>query len=255
MIMRALLSTLGFGDWMLCASELTPCPHFRLMRCSFVAGFSQLPREETSDFYYFLNLPPLPWSPPGWEGGWVGPAFVWGIFAHLKRHNKLPWRSSSSRLQFPFICHFISCSQTFTCIAVPLLNVTAVFVHLQIIVWLITKDWGNLFGGQAVALEFNWGLYCALLMVCHNGNAKNDLVEIAHVCSSHYVHFLFFELQQIQKGWMLAVNAAKRLSTVLKVIVQQRPIVLPMSGKGLLRESVRGGEGFNARVIVSIISM
>lgn len=37
----------------------------------------------------------------------------------------------------------------------PPLNVTAVFVHLQINVLVITKDSGNLFSERAVALEFN----------------------------------------------------------------------------------------------------
>lgn len=37
---------------------------------------------------------------------------------------------------------------------------------------------------------------------------KNDLVEIAHVCSFHYVHFLF-EWQQIHELRMLAVQCSK----------------------------------------------
>ncbi len=110
-------------------------------------------------------------------------------FANLKRHNTLPSRSSSSLSEFPFICYFISCRQTFTCISAPPLNVTAVFVHLQIIVWVITKDSAYLFSGWAVALEFSWGLYCALLMVCYNSNTKNDLVQIAHLIT--FISFLY----------------------------------------------------------------
>lgn len=59
-----------------------------------------------------------------------------------------------------------------------------------------------------LALEFYRGQYCAQLMVCYNSNTKNDLVKIAHVCTSHYVHFLL-GLQQIQKTRMLAVQCCK----------------------------------------------
>lgn len=131
-------------------------------------------------------------------------------FANFKRYNKLPQRSPSSLSQFPFICHFISCSQTFPCISAPPLNVTAVFVHLQIIVWVITKDLGNLFSRQAVALGFQLRtvLCCAVLMACYNSKTKNDLVETGRASSSHYVHFLFVR-QRIQNSWMLAVHCCK----------------------------------------------
>lgn len=58
-------------------------------------------------------------------------------------------------------------------------------------------------------MEFNSGLYCALLMVCYDSNAeKNDLAEIARVCSSHYVHsFLYSNTHK--KPRMLAVQCCK----------------------------------------------
>lgn len=125
-------------------------------------------------------------------------------FASIKKYNYPSPGSSSSLSQFPSNCHFISCSWTFTCISATPLNVTAVFAHLQNALWVITKDWENLFSERALALEFNWGQYCALLMVCYNSNTNNDLGEIAHVSSSHYVHFLFKQ-QQIQKPRTIAV--------------------------------------------------
>lgn len=76
-------------------------------------------------------------------------------FDSIKRYNYLPPRSSSSLSQFPFNCHFISCSRTFACISATLLNVTAVFAHLQNTLWVITKDSENLFSERALALEFN----------------------------------------------------------------------------------------------------
>lgn len=41
MIMRALLSTLGSEDWKLCASELTLCPHSRLMSRITLSHFTE----------------------------------------------------------------------------------------------------------------------------------------------------------------------------------------------------------------------
>lgn len=52
MIMRAPLSTLALEDGALCASELTLCPHFQLMRCS--SGGE----EESGDICLCLNVSP-----------------------------------------------------------------------------------------------------------------------------------------------------------------------------------------------------
>lgn len=103
----------------------------------------------------------------------VASSFCVENFSNLQRHNKLPQRSSSSLSQFLFIYHLISCRQTFTCISLRLLNVTAVFVHLQIIVWVVIKDSGNLFSGQALALGF---------LTEDSSNKKNDYVEPGHAC-------------------------------------------------------------------------
>lgn len=73
------------------------------------------------------------------------------------------------------------------------------------------------------------GLYDVLLMVSSNSNTikrKKDSVEIALLCLSHYIHFLF-QQQQTQKPRMSAIQSRKWLLTVLKLNLWQRPIVLP----------------------------
>lgn len=127
-------------------------------------------------------------------------------FANLKRHNKLPLRSSSSLSQFPFICHFIICSQTFACTSAPPLNVTAVFVHLQIIVWVIIKDSGNLFsGGIGIQLR---PILCSVDVLLQQQHEK--MIWWRLPACAHLIMFISFPKQhQIQKLRMSGVQCFK----------------------------------------------
>lgn len=126
----ALLSTLSFTDRMLCDCNVPMNSHcvWILFPHTFVARCPAKLLKEKQLFLLVCQPFPLPWSQlrestfkEKYEVEMSAMGFCVKNSANLKRHNKLPLRTSSSLSQFS---HFISCSQALTCISPPLLNVT-----------------------------------------------------------------------------------------------------------------------------------
>lgn len=182
MIMRALLSTLWVWRLNVMCQWTHTVSSFSADEVYFCATLLRATLGRESWFLLFSQPFSLALISALCVGGyvngedWGATGFCMENFANCKRHNKLPLRSSSPLLPFPFICHFISCSQTFTCISAPLLNVTAVFVHLQI----------KLFG----LLQSSQGIYLAAKR--WHWNSTEDYIVLCWWCATAAVQKKWF---------------------------------------------------------------